>query len=104
MGEEEELGLWCDPFDPCGYLVIIIIYVFMMAFWLNDKRINHKMYGVRLLELKVQTLKQIRQVLCHLLSERAKSLAEGKRKSRAKSKRRAGPVIVSEEESDQDGK
>ena len=41
MGEEEELGLWCDPFDPCGYLVIIIIYVFMMAFWLNDKRINH---------------------------------------------------------------
>ena len=39
MGEEEELGLW---FDPCGYLVIIIIYVFMMAFWLNDKRINHK--------------------------------------------------------------
>ena len=42
MGEEKELNIWCDPFDPCGYLVIIIIYVFMMAFWLNDKRINHK--------------------------------------------------------------
>ena len=38
MGEEKELNIWCDPFDPCGYL---IIYVFMMAFWLNDKRINH---------------------------------------------------------------
>ena len=42
--------------------------------------------------------------MSHLLSERAKSLAEGKGKSRAESKRRAGPVIVSEEESDQDGK
>ena len=30
MGEEEELNLWCDPFDPCGYLVI---YVFMMAIY-----------------------------------------------------------------------
>ena len=22
VGEEEELNLWCDPFDPCGYLVV----------------------------------------------------------------------------------
>ena len=39
MGEEEELNLWCDPFDPCGYLVI---YVFHDGhLWLNDKRINY---------------------------------------------------------------
>ena len=27
MGEEEEVNVWCDPFDPCGYLV------FMMAIY-----------------------------------------------------------------------
>ena len=30
MGKEEEVNLWCDPFDLCGYLVI---YVFMMAIY-----------------------------------------------------------------------
>ena len=41
MGEEEELNLWCDPFDPCGYLVIILCF-HDGHLWLNDKRINYK--------------------------------------------------------------
>ena len=23
---EEEVNVWCDPFDPCGYLVILCFH------------------------------------------------------------------------------
>ena len=64
MGEEEEVNVWCDPFDPCGYLVFMMaIYGSMIIIIMDLAKLVKKHDRMTTMRLRMRMHSRSRRIL-----------------------------------------